>query len=153
MELKVLRNKIEEIVETNNVVLYDILWTKSGSNKVLQVAIINKDGSMDVDTCQKISEEVSEYLDTVDIQDNYYLEVCSAGAERELRTKEEIQDAINNYIYIKLINPIKDLSEVTGYLKTITEESVNVEYMIKGAKKKVKIDFSNINLIRLAVKV
>lgn len=152
MEIKEIKSEIVKIVNEYNAELYDLSWSKMGSNKVLQVAIVNDEG-VDVDTCQNISEKISDYLDTLEIEDNYYLEVCSAGVERELRNESEIIAAIGKYIYLKLNNPVKDVIEATGYLSEISNQEVVVDYLVKGAKKKLNTNIDNIKFIRLAVKI
>ena len=64
---------------------------------------MRKDGSMDIDTCAAMSEKISEKLDEVDmIASEYFLEVCSPGAERELKDETQIRDALDEYVYVKL---------------------------------------------------
>jgi len=45
-----------------------------------------EDGTMDLDTCTLIASEISPLLDESPLKDmKYFLEVCSPGAERELK--------------------------------------------------------------------
>mgnify|MGYP002598854673 FL=1 len=39
-----------------------------------------------------------------------------------------------------------------GFIKTIEDETIEFEYLVKNIKKRIKIDYSNIKFIRLAVK-
>lgn len=51
---------------------------------------IDKDGGVGLTECELISEKLSEKLDQLDpIQDAYFLEVSSPGAERPLKTKDD----------------------------------------------------------------
>ncbi|MDH6366058.1 MULTISPECIES: ribosome maturation factor RimP [Breznakia] len=149
-----LKTMIQEIVEANDCTLYDVIWTQDGSMKILQVSILDKDGKMDLDTCAKVSNEISDKLDALDnIQYEYYLEVCSPGAERELRNDEEINAAIDSYIYVKFKDPKAGMDEVQGYLRKVNEADIVVEYVDKTRKKEITIEKDNIGLIRLSVKV
>lgn len=149
-----LKEVITEVTNANDVILYDVIWTQEEQMKILQVSILNQDGKMDIDTCAKVSGDISEKLDLLDlIEHEYYLEVCSPGAERELRSIEEIQAASGEYIYVKLKDPKAGLDEVYGYLKAVSDDHIEVEYFIKAVKKKVSIDVDNIRFIRLAVKI
>ncbi|MDF9824067.1 ribosome maturation factor RimP [Breznakia sp. PF5-3] len=149
-----LKEIIKPIVDAENLNLYDIVWTQEGKMKILQVSIIDKSGKMDIDTCAKVSGYISDKLDELDIINyEYYLEVCSPGAERELRNDEELMSALGDYVYVKLKDPKAGLDEIKGYLKAVDEETIQVEYLLKTVKKQISIDKSNIRLIRLSVKI
>ncbi len=149
-----LKTMIQEVVEANDCLLYDVVWTQDGSMKILQVSILDKAGKMDLDTCAKVSNAISDKLDALDnINYEYYLEVCSPGAERELRNDAEINGAIDAYVYVKLKDPKAGMDEVIGYLRQANESEVVVEYVDKTRKKEVTIEKDNISLIRMSVKV
>ena len=44
------------------------------------------------------------------------------------------------------------MDEVEGFIKTIEDETIEFEYLVKNIKKKIEIDYNNIKFIRLAVK-
>lgn len=150
-----LKEKISECLQVENIVtLYDVKWVQDGVMKVLQVSVMKLDGSIDIDTCASASATISEMLDVEDmISFEYYLEVCSPGAERELRDNDEILAALNEYIYIKFINPKEGMDEIKGYLREVKEGSLLVEYMDKAVKRKKEVEKDNIKLIRLSVKI
>lgn len=150
--------KIKELITPlfvkEGIVLYDVLWQQEGKSRILQIAIMRKDGSMDIDTCAEMSEKVSELLDEKDlISSEYFLEVCSPGAERELRSTEQIEEAIGEFVYVKLRNPKAGLDEVKGTLTAFQNDIVYLDYMAKAVKKKVEIEMDNIAMIRLSVKI
>ena len=66
----------------------------------------------------------------------YFLEVCSPGAERELRSDEEIQHAVGEYVYVKLKNPKNGLDEVKGDLTAYENGIVYINYITKAARRK-----------------
>lgn len=153
-QIEQIRQLVKPVIEAENIVLYDVCWHQEGNTKILQIAIMNPDGSMDIDTCCTMSEKISAVLDEKDlITHEYFLEVCSPGAERELRTPEEIQDAVGEYVYVKLRNPKAGMDEVKGYLTKYEENTVYIDYMAKAVKKKTAIEGENIALIRLSVKI
>ncbi len=150
-----LKEKISQSLKVEDiVVLYDVKWVQDGSMKVLQVSVLKHDGTIDIDTCAGASAAISEVLDVEDmISFEYYLEVCSPGAERELRSEEEIQAALGEYIYIKFINPKDGMDEIKGYLKEVKAETLLIEYMDKASKRKKEVEKDNIQMIRLSVKI
>ena len=94
MDLKALKNLIESHVRSLDYELYDLEYVKERRSNILRVMIDKKTG-IDIDDCVKVSETISALLDETDpIQDDYSLEVSSPGAERKLRNREEIKNAI-----------------------------------------------------------
>lgn len=153
-QLTKIKELISPLLEKEGIELYDVLWQQEGKSRILQIAIMRKDGSMDIDTCAEMSEKISELLDEKDlIASEYFLEVCSPGAERELRSNEQILDAVGKFIYVKLRNPKAGLDEVKGTLTAFENDVVYMEYMAKAVKKKIQIEMDNISIIRLSVKI
>lgn len=154
-QISTLKQLIEPIVQKNDMLLYDVSWQNVGNMKSLQVAIMRKDGTMDLDGCAMISEQLSEMLDDKDlIKYEYYLEVCSPGAERELRSLEEVKEVIGEYVYVKLKDVMaKGIFEVQGTLNACDGEILSLTYMDKSIKRNIEINYDNIALIRLAVKL
>lgn len=153
-QIQKIKELVTPVLEKEEIALYDVLWHNEGSMRILQVAIMKKDGTMDIDTCADMSEKISECLDEADlITSEYFLEVCSPGAERELKDMEQIKGALGEYVYLKLKDPKAGLDEVKGYLKEVKEDSVLIEYMDKAVKKKADIALDNVSLIRLSVKI
>ena len=66
------------------------------------------------------------------------MEVCSPGAERELKNEEQMQNAIGSYVYVKLKNPKQGLDHVFGDLKEVQEESVTIQYKDKTKLKLIE---------------
>ena len=79
-----LNQRITEVVESMGYHVYDIQWTKQANNRVLQIACGKEDFSMDLDGCTIVSDAISTLLDDeFEELADYYLEICSPGAERE----------------------------------------------------------------------
>lgn len=101
----------------------------------------------------KKSFHLKKIQETDAISQEYMLEVCSPGAERELKTEKQIQKQLGKYVYIQFKEPIDQFDEVTAKLDEITPEALQVSFFIKGRPKKLKVERSNIALIKSAVKV
>lgn len=146
--------KIEELVkpicEEKDLLLYEVLWVKEYGFQVLRVSVDKKEGGIDSDTLGTVNERLSELLDAYDSEmPEYMLEVCSPGAERTLRNKQEILDAVSNYINVKTNSG--DTYE--GYLLSYEEDTLTIEINVKGRMKKVQVKDNDIKKIRLAVKI
>lgn len=146
-----LKQLFAPVFENTNVKLYEIKWI-SGKENTLEVAIMKDDGTMDLDTCAEFSEKLSEILDAKDpINEEYTLEVCSPGAEREIRDLNEL--AAGQYVFVRLKEPFKDQVEFTGEIVRVEGSVVTLEYRDKAVKKKAVFEKENIKFIRMAVKI
>lgn len=152
--LKQIKEMCTTLLQAEEIQLYDVSWQQEGRNRILQIAIMREDGSMDIDTCAMMSEIISQKLDELDlVSGEYFLEVCSPGAERELKDDVQIKAALNEYVYVKLRNPQAGYDALKGYLIAVEEDAITISYMDKALKKQAKVQKDNIALIRLSVKI
>jgi ribosome maturation factor RimP len=143
MNLEALKNAIRPIVEDQGYDLYDLLWIKVRRDQVLQVVIDKSEGTIDIEDCVKVSEAVSLYLDDADpTAENYSLEVTSPGAERVLRTPQEIERFKGHYVLVKTLE-----TEHFGTLLGLIDGTVQLN--VKN--KIVTIHMIDVRLIRLAI--
>lgn len=150
-------SKIKESIQSvfnEDVYLYDIGFVTRDGMFILEVQIDRHSSPVDLDLCSDISKEISDILDEIDvISEDYYLEVCSAGAEKEIRNEQELNQAIGKYVYVKLSQPEKGIDEILGTLLSNEQQTISLEYFVKGVRKKALIDKENIQYITHAVKV
>ena len=152
--MKELQKWIEPVLKEHGCRLYEIQWLTNQKPPILQIAAEKEDGTMDLDTCAVCSDAISALLDEKDWNDQeYMLEVCSPGAERELKTEQDLQNALGQYVYVKLREPKQGLADVRGDLAALEPESVTVHYKDKGRPKKLVVDRDNTSLIMTAVKI
>ena len=97
--------------------LYDVEYIKEGKDYFLRIYIDSKKG-IDLDDCEKVSNNITDLLDKEDyIKEQYFLEVSSPGVERILRKEKHLKDNINNEIQLKLFKPINGQKQYKGILK------------------------------------
>jgi ribosome maturation factor RimP len=145
---------IEEIVTSNGLHLYELEFVKEDGMWFLRVSIEKDDGTMDFETAEVISNLVSTKLDELDpIEHEYVLDVCSPGAERPIRNKEEFKNNLNEYITVYLNEEDENKKDsYTGDLLEVNEEDIVMSYKDKTRIKKVSIKFENISKAHLAIK-
>lgn len=142
------------ILDNLSISLYDVKWKQQGKDKVLEISVIKKDNTIDIESCSIASEKISEKLDEEDIISyEYFLEVCSPGAEREIRNLNELSSLVNEHIYIRLNKPLKKMLEFTGDLLEVNNNEIKMNYRDKSLTKIVDIEKNNIEFCRLAVKI
>jgi len=134
---ELIKDKIENIGYT----LYDVEYAKEGPNYYLRIFIDSEKG-IDLDDCEKVSNEINEKLDEADyIKEQYFLEVSSPGIERVLRKDRHLEQNIGKQVEAKLFKKDENGSKnYIGELKKFDEETVTID--------EIKIDRKNIALLR-----
>lgn len=151
--LEKIKQLIQPILNDHDVYLDDIEYVKEKNEWYLRIFVEKNNGHLDMDTCVAVSEAISDMLDQEDlIEDEYYLEVSSPGAEKPLKTLEKVQQSIGEYVYIQFKNPTQGMNEVYGTILNVEGTQIELQYMVKNIKKKCNIDYNDIAFIRLAVK-
>ncbi|MEA5018181.1 MAG: ribosome maturation factor RimP [Erysipelotrichaceae bacterium] len=152
-QIELIKSKIIPVINELELKLYDVSWQNENKNKILQISFSKQDNTIDLDTCSMASDRISTVLDELSQLDfPYFLEVCSPGAERELRDIEEIYAALNEHVYVKLKNPQNGIFELTGDLKSVNNDEIMISYRDKTREKTLLIQTENIAFIRLAIK-
>lgn len=142
---------VKPILVENDLELVDIEYVKEGKNWFLRV-FIDKPGGVDITECGMVSEKLSEKLDATDpIKEAYFLEVSSPGAERPLKTKQDIADSVGKNVYVTLYEPINGEKSYEGILKKLEDDVLTIEYKVKTMKKQIDIPYEKIAKARLAV--
>ena len=96
-----------------------------GNRKTLRVFVDNPEGSITIDDCMRISQQIGAVLDVAaPVLGQYYLEVSSPGLDRLLITKEHYQRFIGRQVRIKLRNGLDGRRNFSGELRSATDNSV-----------------------------
>ena len=134
---ELIKDKIENIGYS----LYDVEYAKEGPNYYLRIFIDSTKG-IDLDDCEKVSNEINEKLDEADyIKEQYFLEVSSPGVERILRKDRHLEQNIGKQVEAKLFKKDENGSKnYIGELKEFDEETVTID--------EVKIERKNISQIK-----
>ena len=143
-----IEEKVEQLVkdpiEKLGYSLYDVEYVKEGPEYYLRI-YIDKESGIDLNDCEKVSNEINEILDKADyIKEQYYLEVSSPGIERKLRKDKHLEQNISKNVEIKLFKKDNNgKKEYTGKLKAFNQEEIIIE-----ADKEITIERKNIAQIK-----
>lgn len=147
-----LKALFQPVFDECHVRLYELVWL--AGEHTLQVSIDNDTHEIDLDLCATVSEKLSELLDQNDpIKEEYSLEVCSPGAEREIKDYQEFNQLLDEYVLVRLHTPFKQLDEITGYVRSFKDNVLEIEYRDKAVKRTATIDIDNIEFARMAIKL
>ena len=134
------KKKIKEIIEEvsgeflpeNGLELYNVEFIKEGRDWFLRV-YIDKLGAADeeyvsTDDCEKTSRFLSEKLDELDpIEQNYYLEVSSAGMDRELIEEKHFVRFAGKQVEVKLYKEMGGKKVYEGTLVGLIDGNIVIK--------------------------
>ncbi|WP_050614813.1 ribosome maturation factor RimP [Bacillus testis] len=148
---EIVEELLKDILEQQQLELVDIEFVKEGKNWFLRV-FIDKEAGVDIEECGIVSEKLSEKLDEVDpIEQNYFLEVSSPGAERPLKKEKDFLGAIGKHVNVKTYEPIEGSKEFEGTLLSYNEKELTLSIKIKTRTKEISIPTEKVAKARLAV--
>lgn len=125
--LETIERTFKNIFLEKGIYYVDAEYVKEPKGNVLRI-FIDKEGGVDLDSCEIASNIVSDWLDEVDpIEESYFLEVSSPGAEREIKNDEQLETFIGKKILIKCYKKINNEKEFIGYLKSFDGEKLTLE--------------------------
>ncbi len=116
---------VEGIIAGTEMELVDVEYVRE-RDWYLRV-YIDKQGGIDLDDCQLVSEQLSAKLDEADpINDNYLLEVSSPGLDRVLKKDKDLIRYNGRDVDIQLFKPLNGSKQYTGTLQGFTVEMIDI---------------------------
>ena len=139
-----IKKEIEGFLSSRGMKLFDLQYAKKD-----QTLTVLLDEKLSIDELEEVSNEISQLLDKYEDEfvDNYFLDVSTVGAERPIRNKEELKDAVGEYIYVKVKG-----NEYYGTLHSFENETLTLKVKDKTREKDVLIEYPQIKKVRYAVK-
>lgn len=133
MTKETIEQKVEEIVQKlildKSFELVDVEYVNEAS-WYLRV-FLDKEGGLEIEDCQMISEQLAKALDEQDfIKERYYLEVSSPGLDRKLRKERDFIKYKNTLVDVKIKKEKKILVGLLGdfdeeFIQIIVDDEIN----------------------------
>ena len=118
------------VVEDEGCELWAVEYVREAGTWYLRV-LIDKDGGVGIDDCERISRRLDPILDEADpIPDSYVFEVGSAGAERELKRPSDFERYIGSEVEVKLYQPYRGKKSYVGCLEAYEDGNVTVSSVL-----------------------
>lgn len=118
------------VVEEEGCELWSVEYIREAGTWYLRV-LIDKDGGVGIDDCERISRRLDPILDEADpIPDSYVFEVGSAGAERELKRPSDFERYIGAEVEVKLYQPYQGKKSYVGSLEAYEDGNVTVSSVL-----------------------
>lgn len=151
IDLELIKSSVNNLLNDNGYELAKFEFSKMGKDNILTIEI-DREESISMDDIVKVSELISNLLDEIDKStDAYMLDVSSSGIEKEIK-KSDLKNKVNEFVSIELIEPVKNVTSITGTIVDANDEEITVNYFLKGAPKKSVINIKNISIVRKAIK-
>jgi ribosome maturation factor RimP len=107
--------------------VWDVEFVKEAGERYLRLYIDNAEASVNIDQCEAVSREVDALLDEADpIPESYIFEVCSAGAERELKRPSDFERFLGSRVAVKLYSARNGRKEYVGTLQEYRDGAVTL---------------------------
>jgi ribosome maturation factor RimP len=149
----VVEQQIQRIVESEGLELVHIEYKKHGRGYLLRVDI-DKEGGVNIDDCQLISQQVSTWLDVEDpIPAEYELQVSSPGLDRKFYKPADYEKFIGRLVRVKTSKAIRGLHVIVGRLKEFDGQTVVVTDPAMKKDADYSIPLTDIKETRLEVEI
>lgn len=118
---------VAPIAESFGLEVLEVLYEKKYDGMNLTV-VIDKDGGVTIDDCEKLHRAIDAPLDELDpIDTAYILNVSSPGIDRPLKTERDFRRNLNQKISVKLYKPLNGKKTYEGVLRVYDENTFTIE--------------------------
>ena len=113
----------ENLAKKLNYELCDAAMEKEPTGRYLRIYIDTETG-VTLDDCEKFHRAVQPMLEPFDYD---FLEVCSPGIDRPLKTKRDIEKSIGLLVEARLYKPVNGQKSAQGLLVEMNDERVTLK--------------------------
>ncbi|HEV7238822.1 MAG TPA: ribosome maturation factor RimP [Thermoanaerobaculia bacterium] len=145
--------QIQRIVESEGLELVHIDYRRQGNGFLLRIDI-DKEGGVNIDDCQLVSQQVSTWMDVEDpIPGEFELQVSSPGLDRKLYRTSDYEKFTGRLVRVKTSRAIRGLHVIVGRLKEFDGSTVVVTDPVMKKDADYAIPLTDIKEARLEVEI
>ena len=146
-----MKNEIAELIKPTILSMGYELWglNVGQQNNTLKFTLyIDSVNGINIDDCEKVSNQVTHLLDTEEVcGSEYVLEVSSPGFDRILITKEHFNKYLKEKVKVKLKWLVNNRKNIKGVIKEVTDDCV----IINDENESYEIKYDSIDSARLKI--
>ncbi|MBT3520119.1 ribosome maturation factor RimP [Gammaproteobacteria bacterium] len=146
-----MKNEISELIKPTILSMGYELWglnVGQQNNSLKFTLYIDSVNGINIDDCEKVSNQVTHLLDTEEVcGSEYVLEVSSPGFDRILITKEHFDRYIKEKVKVKLKWLVNNRKNIKGVIKEVTDDCV----IIDDENESYEIKYDSIDSARLKI--
>ncbi len=125
--------------------LEDAAFEKEGPGVYLRF-YLDKEGGITLDDCAAFHRKVRPLLENVPYD---YLEVCSLGIDRPIKTVKQAQGALHQLVEVKLYAPLDGQKQLTGTLREASSQG----YVVRVGDKDITVPLKAVAMMRRTIDV
>ncbi len=145
--------QIQRIVESEGLELVHIDYRRQGNGFLLRIDI-DKEGGVNIDDCQLVSQQVSTWLDVEDpIPGEFELQVSSPGLDRKFYKSADYEKFLGRMVRVKTNRAIRGLHVIVGRLKSFDGSTVIVSDPVMKKDPDYEIPLDAVKETRLEVEI
>ena len=111
------------VVEEEGCTLWDVEYVREAGEWYLRI-YIDKEGGMDLDGCEAYHRKIQPKVEDYDYD---FLECCSPGADRPLKTDADFERSLGAEVEVRLFRAVDGVKEAQGILSAWTKEDFTLE--------------------------
>jgi ribosome maturation factor RimP len=136
----------KQVADEHGVEIFDIELL--GRGKVVLRAVIDKEGGVTLDDCERFSRSLSAILDVENpLPCSYTLEVSSPGLDRPLRDMKDFQENSGKLARVTTVEKIENQNFFIGRIKEVAHNLVTLTV----SNREIAIPFEKISKARLEI--
>jgi ribosome maturation factor RimP len=125
-DLKQIEPLLAEKIASLGFELFEMKFFRAGARSVLRI-FIDKPGGITISDCEKVSHEISVFLDVEDFSNTpYSLEVSSPGLDRPLISEKDFRRVVGKHVRIRLNQGLEKEKNVTGILTACIDNAITI---------------------------
>ena len=146
-----MKNEIAELIKPTILSMGYELWglnVGQQNNSLKFTLYIDSVNGINIDDCEKVSNQVTHLLDTEEVcGSEYVLEVSSPGFDRILITKEHFDRYLKEKVKVKLKWLVNNRKNIKGVIEKVTDDCV----IINDENESYEIKYDSIDSARLKI--
>ncbi|MAZ79172.1 MAG: ribosome maturation factor RimP [Gammaproteobacteria bacterium] len=146
-----MKNEIAELIKPTILSMGYELWglnVGQQNNSLKFTLYIDSVNGINIDDCEKVSNQVTHLLDTEEVcGSEYILEVSSPGFDRVLITKDHFNRYLKEKVKVKLKWLVNNRKNIKGVIKNVTDDYV----IIDDENESYEIKYDSIDSARLKI--
>ena len=149
-----LQQDLEALLAQSGFELYELKLLKQKSRKTLRVFIDHPEKPISIKDCEEVSKTIGPLLDEQELlKGAYYLEVSSAGAERELRNERDYQRFVGETVKVITTEPLENRTVFIGKFMKYNPEVKILSVMERDSNRLFDINIKIVKKAQLYLEV
>ena len=121
--LETLEARCAALASEQGLELCDVAMEHENTGEYLRI-YLDKDGGLTLDDCERFHRAALPLAEGVEYD---FLEVCSPGIDRPIKTERDVGKALGMMVEVRLYKPIDGVKSAQGILKRMDKETVELQ--------------------------